>query len=100
MQSLQEDFLRYLDGPTPTDSVVVSTNTADYNVRVVSDHLYDRYVHFFLYGCGWLTLVRDLNMKAGQRMVFTLVDLGYEFNVMLFEPDGGAIMMRRKVYRF
>ena len=91
MQSLEEDFLRYLDGPTPTDSVVVSTNTTDYNVRVASDHLYGRYVHSFFYGGGWVTLARDLNLKAGQWMVFTQVYPGQEFNVMLFEPDGGAI---------
>lgn len=30
-------------------------------------------------------------MKAGQWMVFTQVDPGQEFNVMLFVPDGGAI---------
>ena len=90
MQSLPQDFLRYLDGPTPTDSVVVSTNTTEYNVKVASDYLCGRYVHSFLYG-GWVTLVRDLNMKAGQWMVFTQVDPGQESNVMLFEPDGGAI---------
>ena len=91
MQSLQEEFLRYLDGPTPIDSVVVSTNTTDYNVRVANDHLYNRYVHSFLYGCGWLTLVRDLNMSPSQWMVFTQVVLCQEYNVMWFEPDGGAI---------
>jgi hypothetical protein len=91
MQSLEEDFLRYLDGPTPTDSVVVSTNTTDYNVRVASDHLYGRYVYSFFYGGGWVTLARDLNLKASQWMVFTQVYPGQEFNVMLFEPDGGVI---------
>ena len=91
MQSLPEEFLGYLHGPTPTDSVVVTANTTEYNVRVDSDYIYDRYVHSFLYGGGWLRIVQNLNMQEGQWMVFTQVVPGEEYNVMLFEPDGGAI---------
>ena len=92
MQSLDHYFLRYLDGPTPTRSVVVTTNTRDYNVSVASElDIYDRYVHKFLYGGGWLTLVRDLDMQEGQKMVFTQVVGGQEYNLMLFSSDGGAI---------
>lgn len=92
MQSLDYYFLRILDGPTRTHSVVVSTNTKDYNVCVASEiDIYDRYVHKYFYGAGWLRLVRDLNMKEDQRMVFTQVVEAQEYTLMLFERDGGAI---------
>lgn len=91
MQWLPENFLKYLNGPTPTEHLVDTTNTTEYTVEVESEYLYDRYVHSFLFGCGWERLVQDLNMKPGQWMVFTQVVLKEEYNVMLFERDGGSV---------
>jgi hypothetical protein len=88
MQMMLEDFLKYLNGPTPIDSVVVTTNTTEYNVRVESEYMNDRYIHSLLFWCGWLRLVQELDLKPGRWMVFTQV---VQYNVMLFEPDGGAI---------
>lgn len=65
MQWLPDDFLKYLNGPTHTEHLVVTTNTTDYNVEVESDYLYDRYVHYVLFGCGWERLIQDLKMKLG-----------------------------------
>lgn len=71
-QSLPKDFLGYLHGPTATESVMVTSNTIDYQVRAESSKdCYDRYVHKCLFGCGWERLVQDLKMKPGQWMVFT-----------------------------
>lgn len=94
MQSLPEDFLGYLNGPTATESFMVTSNIIDYEVRVESSKdCYDRYVHTCLFGCCWERLVQDLKMKPGQWMVFTQVVPGEEYNVMLFEHDRGAIII-------
>ena len=39
MQWLPDDFLKYLNGPTPTEHLVVTTNTTDYNVEVESEYI-------------------------------------------------------------
>jgi hypothetical protein len=92
IQPMPEDFLAYLHGPTATYSVMVTSNTTDYQVELeATQDWYDRYVHTALWGCGWEKLAQDLNMSPGQKMVFTQVVPGEEYNVMLFDHDGGSI---------
>ena len=78
--------------PLHSRSMLLLTPLPEYKVLVESsnDSYYPDYIHSFLYGLGWLKLVDDLKIKHGQWLVLTHV-VTEEFNMMLFEEDGGAI---------